>query len=336
MAVDGKPRANDGDKPRDTPSPSLLSGSQERSAKPFLSVVIPTCHRNDYLARLLDLLAPGIQTLAPNCYEVIVADAGVLSTARTMVREKYPWAAWLAAPGKAPGANRNAGAGQARGAWLLFLDDDCLVKPDYLQTYHTLAVSGQYDVIEGMIACPDASDHPLWHCPLNLHGGCFWSGNLALRQTFFATLQGFDENFLRLEDMEFAHRIKTTGGRTVFSKEAVAMHPKQRITWHGYWEKTLETRWRIPYRFKTGQSPALGASLVRAQASLISTEILNRLRRSYHLFIRPMPGFRKSQWFGVVWLWITLPLVLPYLMWWEVKFRRAFSPAQAAIPGRPA
>lgn len=42
----------------------------------LFSVVIPTCRRNDLLAKCLDRLAPGQQTLSPDQYEVIVTDDG--------------------------------------------------------------------------------------------------------------------------------------------------------------------------------------------------------------------------------------------------------------------
>jgi len=40
-----------------------------------ISVIIPTCHRNDLLAKCLDCLAPGVQTLPPEQYKVIVTEA---------------------------------------------------------------------------------------------------------------------------------------------------------------------------------------------------------------------------------------------------------------------
>ena len=53
----------------------------------FFSVVIPTCHRNDLLARCLDRLAPGAQTLPAARYEVIVSDDGSVTTAEVLLRE---------------------------------------------------------------------------------------------------------------------------------------------------------------------------------------------------------------------------------------------------------
>ncbi|MFM6224388.1 MAG: glycosyltransferase family 2 protein, partial [Dolichospermum sp.] len=73
------------------------------------SVIIPTYHRNDLLAKCLDCLAPGMQTLPADQYEVIVSDDGYQSTAQEMIEQNYPWVKWVAGPGKGPAANRNNG-----------------------------------------------------------------------------------------------------------------------------------------------------------------------------------------------------------------------------------
>ena len=51
----------------------------------LISVVVPTCHRNDLLARCLEGLAPGAQTLPADQYEVIVTDDGTRSTAEALI-----------------------------------------------------------------------------------------------------------------------------------------------------------------------------------------------------------------------------------------------------------
>ena len=82
----------------------------------MISVVIPTRHRNDPLAECLARLAPGVQTLAADRYEVIVTDDGSAETSADVVRQRFPWARWAAGPRRGPAANRNNGARQARGS----------------------------------------------------------------------------------------------------------------------------------------------------------------------------------------------------------------------------
>ena len=76
----------------------------------LFSVVIPTCNRLGMLAKCLDRLGFGTQSLAANQYEVIVSDDGSTVTAEEMIQAQYPWAKWVKGPGKGPAANRNNGA----------------------------------------------------------------------------------------------------------------------------------------------------------------------------------------------------------------------------------
>lgn len=287
---------------------------------PFISVVIPTFHRNDTLAKCLDCLSPGRQTLK-EAYEVIVTDAGYQTTSEAMLRERYPWAKWLGSPRKVPGANRNAGARKAGGDWLAFLDDDCLVEKNFLQSYFELAQKSAVDVIEGKIICPDEIDHPFYVCPINLTGGVFWSGNLAIRRAIFLQMGGFDEELGRLEDMEFGHRLHAAQVTSVFNDIAPAYHPRQKLSFSVYWNRFLLNRWTLLYRIKIGASPSLGTNWLQVLLVLWGTELLNLLRTTSHLFTRHDPLRWKRQCFDEMWKWFTLPIMLPYLTFWEIQFR---------------
>jgi GT2 family glycosyltransferase len=288
-----------------------------------LSVIIPTFHRNDALALCLARLAPGAQTIEAGCYEVIVSDAGTHSTAEAMLRERFPWARWSPAPGCGPGANRNAGARQARGKWLVFVDDDCLPEPGWLMAIADSAQRNGVDVVEGKTAVPDERDSPFYYAPYNLTGGYFWSCNLAVRRTVFEQMGGFDEDLVeQCEDMEFAHRISSAHLPTVFRLDALVWHPMRRIGWGGVMRQTLKTRWYLLYALKTGQSRPLSADAVSALAGLAATQLLNLLRTTWHLFSRHDPMRWKSKWFWQTWSWMAFPVLLPYLMVWELRFRR--------------
>ena len=116
----------------------------------LFSVIIPTYHRNDLLAKCLDCLASNVQTLTSDDYEVIVTDDGSLTTAEEMINHHYSWVKWVAGSHNGPAANRNNGARYAQGEWLVFTDDDCLPDPQWLEAY-TKNVTNEmnYLVLEG-------------------------------------------------------------------------------------------------------------------------------------------------------------------------------------------
>jgi glycosyltransferase involved in cell wall biosynthesis len=194
-----------------------------------ISVVVPTCHRNDLLARCLRRLAPGVQTLAADSYEVLVTDDGTSQTAEAMVCAEFPWARWIAGPKRGPAANRNAGATAARGEWLAFTDDDCVPDLGWLAAYDGATSSG-LTVYEGKTTCLERVRSPLEQSPLNLTGGWLWSCNMMIRRSAFVAVGRFDESFPRPhnEDTEFRERIKRLGVPFEFVPQAVVDHPPRR------------------------------------------------------------------------------------------------------------
>ena len=201
-------------------------------ASPLFSVIIPTYHRNDLLAKCLNCLAPGIQTLPVDRYEVIVTDDGSESTAEGMIRERYPWAKWVVGSRRGPAANRNSGTKFARSEWLAFTDDDCLPSSSWLSAFAGAIAAGIH-VYEGRTTCEAGIDSPLKHAPIDLTGGYLWSCNMMIRASLFRDLGGFDEAFPypHMEDVDLRERIKLAGYSFVFVEAAVVDHPPKRLPW---------------------------------------------------------------------------------------------------------
>lgn len=198
---------------------------------PRFSVVIPTCHRNDLLAKCLEGLVPGRQ-LAEGDYEVVVSDDGSRETAEALVREQFPWARWTQGPRRGPAANRNHGAAQTSGAWLAFTDDDCIPQEDWLKHMHAATVCLDSHVFEGKTTTDLPLKGPLWQAPVNENGGFLWSCNLVVAREVFDRLGGFDENFPfpHQEDVDLRIRLKALGEAWEFVPQAVIHHPQRPAT----------------------------------------------------------------------------------------------------------
>lgn len=287
------------------------------------SVIIPTYHRDDLLALCLERVRPGAQTLPGKNYEVIVTDAGTVRTSERLVRERFPWARWTAARGLGPGPNRNHGAREARGEWLVFVDDDCLPSPGWLAAIAETTANSDADIIEGRTIIPDPRDHPLYFAPSTLHGGNYWTCNLAVRRAVFTALGGFDPDlYEQFEDLEFADRFQRAGYRGVFCAGALVEHPLRRLGWRGLTRQTLRGRWHLLYALKTGRTAPAEAPLPHALWVTARCETANRLRIVWHLFTRPERSRWRSRWFEAAWTWATYPVLFPYLLRWDVRFRR--------------
>jgi glycosyltransferase involved in cell wall biosynthesis len=194
----------------------------------FISVIIPTCNRNELLGKCLDRLAPGKQSLDSASYEVIVTDDGHEYQAENYCKENYPFVLYTKGPRKGPAANRNNGARIANGNWLVFTDDDCLPDSGLLQAYvQSIEPQADCKAFEGAILPDDWEllKKDLSDCPVNTSGGCFWSANIAVEGRLFNTIGGFDERFkiAAMEDKDIYQRLKAVTS-IPFLKEAVVIH----------------------------------------------------------------------------------------------------------------
>lgn len=97
-----------------------------------LSVVIPTYNRRIRLAALLDSLVA--QTLQAELLEVIVVDDGSTDDTAALAVRTYPFDfTYLHQANQGDAAARNTGAAHAGGEFILFLDDDIVLHPRYLE-----------------------------------------------------------------------------------------------------------------------------------------------------------------------------------------------------------
>jgi GT2 family glycosyltransferase len=299
------------------------------------SVVVPTRHRNDLLARCLESLRPGRQKADSHSYEVIVTDDARDVTAEAMLRERFPWARWVQGPAGGPAANRNHGARQARGEWVCFTDDDCVASEEWIAALGQAATDPSIDLIEGRTVVPDRRDNPFLHSIGNVSGGAYWSCNLAVRRERFLALGGFDEDFLEAagEDMEFAHRFHARHFRSTFYPEALVYHPVRPVGLSSLLKRHFSIRWTAMYYFKIDQDLHLSDSPARNILRAFKDTVLNHLRRTRREIRRWNRPHWKSRTFWFLLRWITFPVFLPYYLYWVYRFQaqlKAKQPGAAA------
>lgn len=273
-----------------------------------ICIVIPTCDRPDLLRRCLR----AVQTEAEPGVESIVTNDGGGSL--EFLAAEFPGVRFVEGPRRGPAANRNHGARQSRSDWIIFLDDDCEPQPGWLKACREAIRPGTADLLEGAVEAIGWTGHPLDERVENLLGGVFWSCNLAVRRSVFEKSGGFDEDFKQaaFEDMELAERLKRLGARTAFVQHARVLHPVRRLSLRQLWRRTLMMRWFALYLRKTRPLPSR-----TALALLLAANALRGLRkRARELRVA---GWTRSL-FLAAWEIITLPMLLPYVCYWDAKF----------------
>lgn len=110
----------------------------------LISVIVTTYNWPDALRAVL----AGLQAQRDRGFEVLVADDGSRSDTRDLVlaqAARFPLPlqhVWQEDQGFRAGAARNRAAAQARGDYLLFIDGDCVPRPDFIARHRALAEAG--------------------------------------------------------------------------------------------------------------------------------------------------------------------------------------------------
>ena len=110
----------------------------------LISIIVTTYNREDALAAVLRSLANQID----RDFEVIIADDGSEPATEDVIKEWWPRLnvglhhVWQEHRGFRAGEMRNRAILASRGVYCVFLDGDCLVRPDFIGTHRRLAEQG--------------------------------------------------------------------------------------------------------------------------------------------------------------------------------------------------
>lgn len=227
---------------------------RDASARPEISVVIPTYERADSLARCLRALAQ--QALRRDAFEVIVVDDGstfpASEVSKTFAGELG--LETLRQANQGPATARNRGAAQARGRYLAFTDDDCAPRPEWLASLYRAAESrpgaafgGHTRNALGDNLFSEASqvlvDYLYGYFNRRMdetraasdRDPLFTSNNLLMPREGFHQIGGFPEDFpdAAAEDRELCARWKHAGFEIFRLDEAVVDH-HHALDWRGF------------------------------------------------------------------------------------------------------
>ena len=196
------------------------------------SIIIPVWNAEKTLAQCLDALEQ--QTLARNCYEIIVVDDGSTdSTAE--IAQKYS-VRYYFQENQGPAAARNVGVEMAEGNLVFFTDSDCVPKDNWLlemsrpfSRSEVAAVKGTYCNKQKQIVARFAQleFEERFSMLRRLESiDMVDTYSAAFRKEIFLSLGGFDIRFpaANNEDTELSYRMSTRGYTMVFAPMAVVCH----------------------------------------------------------------------------------------------------------------
>ena len=269
----------------------------------LISVIVTTYNRPDALAAVIR----GLLAQTDPDFEVIIADDGSTDATRSMIDGFRPLPArgpkrlvhaWQPDDGFRASAARNLGVHASKGEYLVFLDGDCIPRPDFVARHRLLAergfmVSGSRVLLSERFTAGLLSAQP----PMDVHarGFGYWlmqrlaghankaipllsfpnsslrhyrsvkwnrikSCNLAIWRSDYAAVNGFDESFVGWghEDADLVLRLARHGVR----RKGGAFSTEVFHLWHRENTRATESvnRRRVEERMQTG--------LIRAEIGL--------------------------------------------------------------------
>jgi GT2 family glycosyltransferase len=207
------------------------------------SIVIPTFNRQARLGRVLSALKE--QSVAPSRFEVVVVDDGSRDgTSEWLRAQSFPFALRVVRQENAgPARARNTGIEAAERPLLLFIDDDVVPSPELVGEHLRCHELEQDVVVIGPLGTLPHYAQPwvAWEQERidrqyrDMAEGAwaptfrqFWTGNASVAREHVRAVGGFDNDFLRGEDVELGSRLHLRGLKFRFNPAAKSLHYAER------------------------------------------------------------------------------------------------------------
>lgn len=201
---------------------------------PRASIQLCTYNRARLLERVLDACFE--QTADPVEYEVVLVNDGSSDDTATVIERAKGRATCAltvidqANAGLACG--RNAGIARATGERIIFIDDDVLPTPTFVQEHLRSHASHPPAIVQGgAINVESFDDLPpaVWSFK-DYSGNFFWTTNVSVPLATIRAIGGFNTSFSEYgwEDIDVGLRLRSRGVKAVFNKRALVYHYKPR------------------------------------------------------------------------------------------------------------
>lgn len=259
-----------------------------------VSAIIPTWNRADLLESILSNLRT--QTRPPD--QIIVVDNGSTDSTPLIARE-WPVDLIVFAENKGFAVAVNEGIRRATGDWLLIINNDVVLEPDWLERLVSSAVEENVSFAVGKLLRPNGARHVdgswdlisraayAWRCGYGKPDGKVWSER---RRISFAPMTAalFHRDVFRrigmletrfesyYEDVDFGIRCRLAGIEGIYEPAAIALHMSKttlgkssaRVYFLTARNQVLllakyysgRTLWRFAWPILIGQLLALGAA----------------------------------------------------------------------------
>ncbi|ACO32105.1 MAG TPA: glycosyltransferase family 2 protein [Acidobacterium sp.] len=284
-----------------------------------LSVVIIGRNEGPRLGRCLDSVRA--MQAWPGPVEMIYVDSG--STDNSLAVAEAAGAHVIALQPERPTAalGRNAGWRAASGEYILFLDGDTVLHPEFAAA--ALAELRQHAEVAAVCGHrremhPNQSIYTRvfdldWIFPLG--EDIFFGGDVLIRRAALEAAGGYDPALIAGEEPELCGRLRAAGWKILRIDHPMTGHDLAMTRWREYWrrgERTGHAAAEVSRRFR-GTADGLWAGAVRATA-----------KRALFWMLSPLAALALSLVLRSAWplaLWLLLALALVARTAWKYRWK---------------
>ncbi|HVA29595.1 MAG TPA: glycosyltransferase family A protein [Candidatus Baltobacteraceae bacterium] len=198
------------------------------------TIQLCTYNRATLLERVLDACFE--QTVPTDSYEVVLVNDGSTDGTAAAIERAVSRATCSfevvnqANAGLAKG--RNVGIARARGERIIFIDDDVLPLPNFVEEHLRSHDRTPLAVVRGGAMNVENFDDlppPYWNLK-HYSGNFFWTTNVSVPLATIRAIGGFNESFSEYgwEDIDVGLRLRFGGVRGTFNPKALVYHYKPR------------------------------------------------------------------------------------------------------------
>ncbi|HEY9085628.1 MAG TPA: glycosyltransferase family A protein [Candidatus Tyrphobacter sp.] len=198
------------------------------------TIQLCTYNRAGLLDRVLDACFE--QTVDDDAYEVVLVNDGSTDATPAVIERARARAtcAFVTIDQRNAGlaAGRNAGIARARGERIIFIDDDVLPLPNFVEAHLASHERHPLAIVRGAAINVESFDDlppPVWS-PVQYSANYFWTTNVSVPLETLRAVGGFNESFSEYgwEDIDVGLRLRFAGVRAVFDPRALVYHYKPR------------------------------------------------------------------------------------------------------------
>ena len=263
--------------------------------RPRVTIQLCTYNRAALLGRVLR----GCFEQSVSDYEVVLVNDGSSDATEAVIDEARQRATvrfrTVTHSNRGLARSRNVGIEMARGERIIFIDDDVLPMPNFVEEHLRTAARHPRDIVRGAVILTESFERlpaPFWSLR-HYSGNFFWTSNVSVPVETLRRVGAFNETFREYgwEDIEVGLRLRKIGVRSRLNTRAIAFHYKAPLRARNVAGMIAQARsqartavelarlhphWRVP--LATGDEP-LQRAMHRGVRALHRSGVLQRVQQ---------------------------------------------------------